>query len=676
MKKKLFAGILTAAMFLQMLGSTDLVMAEETAFPENSFSTETVTEESTQTEETLEMTDADIQTEEALGITDEGIQVENEADEPLVGSSISGAEAGIYILSLDANGFKAGLVLNSSVPKSNLEYRWLYYDETDATWNVAQDWHAGNEWIDWRPGKYGDYVIQAEVREIGTTEVVTAATGIGYHPEIKGKCQMPYTGAGGGYLIGIESYQNNDYSYEMLILDCTLLAQGKDAWIYTTGQCKTGENAFWTIWQPQYGYYWTLFRVYDAAGNIIDQDCYSFANVTGNGGTVSSQTQTTQPVSTVSKKGIQGFDNAFKSDVSVKHIVENVYLDQLVSFDPNSTYHYDYDGQTHYVTNYAEVLWQKVDAANEQGMEVTFILLMRGNAECASRGMMVAGAGATDSTRLYALNPDNQEVKALMKYMAKTFVTDHPVKHWIIGNEVNMPDAYNYTGTLDLVTNVNIAVGNYLNLYREVQATGVSGIRQYISLDHSWTDNDEGRGIAGKDFLFYFWYRMHEIDSNVEWNIAYHLYAPHMMYSSSIWSNSGLTTNDENSRFICASNLSVLTDYVKLHFGENCRIILSEQGFNYSTEGPRVQAAALAYTFYAAQYNNMVDAVVFRSYRDEGTDGPFDLGLKDSNDSPREAFTVFQYMDTKEGHNCTDSYLEVIGAPNWASIIPNYDGTW
>ena len=91
---------------------------------------------------------------------------------------------------------------------------------------------------------------------------------------------MPYTGEGGGYLIGIESYDNpnQEYTYELLVLDCTLLAEGKDAWVWTTGRCKVPETSFWAVWQPQYGYYWTLFRVYDKDGNLIDQECYPFVN--------------------------------------------------------------------------------------------------------------------------------------------------------------------------------------------------------------------------------------------------------------------------------------------------------------------------------------------------------------------------------------------------------------
>ena len=108
---------------------------------------------------------------------------------------------------------------------------------------------------------------------------VTASLGVVCHKGIKGICQMPYEG--GGFLIGIESYENpnQSYKYEMLILDCSLLAQGKDAWIYSTGKCGVAEgNALWTIWQPKYGYYWTLFRIYDENDELIDEQCFGFVN--------------------------------------------------------------------------------------------------------------------------------------------------------------------------------------------------------------------------------------------------------------------------------------------------------------------------------------------------------------------------------------------------------------
>ncbi len=194
------------------------------------------------------------------------------------GSAVPAAPAAdLYIYSLDNNGCTIGMTTNIADSK---EYRWLYYDTAAGTWGVAQDWTADNEWLNWKPEKYGDYVIQGEVRSTAdNSRSATQSTSISYHPNIKGKCQMPYEG--GGYLIGVESYDNpdNNYSYELLVLDCTKLASGDpNPWIYTSGQQKVSGNAFWTVWQPQYGYYWTLFRVYDANGNMIDQDCYSFQN--------------------------------------------------------------------------------------------------------------------------------------------------------------------------------------------------------------------------------------------------------------------------------------------------------------------------------------------------------------------------------------------------------------
>ena len=247
MKKRTITALLTA-MMITAIGAVPVYAEEVSADTETVEATETVAE------------------------------AEN-ADEALSGSAVSNETAGIYIASLDANGLTAGVVLDPSVSTSDLEFRWLAYNEDAGTWNTVQDWTVGNEWLNWKPDTYGKYVIQVEVREAGTTDSISASTGITYHPNIIGKCQMPYTGEGGGYLIGVESADNQNYSYELLVLDCTKLTAGDpNPWIYTSGQQKVSGNAFWTVWQPQYGYYWTLFRVYDANGNLIDEDCYGFEN--------------------------------------------------------------------------------------------------------------------------------------------------------------------------------------------------------------------------------------------------------------------------------------------------------------------------------------------------------------------------------------------------------------
>lgn len=188
---------------------------------------------------------------------------------------------GLYLAEHNNTGVMIGISTTTS-EQTDLEYRWLVYDIKEDIWSEVSGWTLNNEWLIWNPGKSGDFLIQGEVRVADNpSSHAEYCIGLVHHQQIKGICQMPYTGPGGGYLIGVESYDNpnQSYSYELLILDCTLLAQNKPAWTYTTGRCGVSSgNSFWTIWQPQYGYYWTLFRVYDETGNLIDEECFPFVN--------------------------------------------------------------------------------------------------------------------------------------------------------------------------------------------------------------------------------------------------------------------------------------------------------------------------------------------------------------------------------------------------------------
>lgn len=188
------------------------------------------------------------------------------------------ASNGIYEAINDREKIVAGMV-TTATPGADIEYCW-YVKSGDGARVPISDW-TDSEWLWWYPDKWGTYNVECDARIVGNEDsTVNAKASIEYHPHIKGVCQMPYEG--GGFLIGVESYDNpgQKYSYELLILDCTLLSKGEPAWIYTTGK-NTVEygNAFWAVWKPQYGYYWTLFRVFDEEGSIIDEKCYGFVNI-------------------------------------------------------------------------------------------------------------------------------------------------------------------------------------------------------------------------------------------------------------------------------------------------------------------------------------------------------------------------------------------------------------
>ncbi|MBQ7706391.1 MAG: hypothetical protein IJT72_01270 [Lachnospiraceae bacterium] len=190
----------------------------------------------------------------------------------------------IYVVSTSPS-IVAGCVTQKSDSKAELEYRWVACNVNSPNdWFEVSPWKKGSEWLNWKPETFGGYVLVCYTRVVGNEEAstVSASVGVNTNPYIKGICQMPYAdGQGPGYLIGIETYDNpnNSYRYEMLILDCTLYAQGKPAWIYSTGKCTVPGNCLWTVWRPKYGYYWTLFRIYDKNNKLIDEECFGFENI-------------------------------------------------------------------------------------------------------------------------------------------------------------------------------------------------------------------------------------------------------------------------------------------------------------------------------------------------------------------------------------------------------------
>ncbi len=193
--------------------------------------------------------------------------------EPPVDSGLTSAE--IYIWQYENGKIEGGAVVNDSAVAGELMYRWQIYDINQEQWILASDW-SKDYGIHYYPDRSGDYLVYCEVKD-SFGNYANATVGVNYRHAIQAICQMPDPN-GNGYLIGIQSFDNPGYSYEMLILDCNLYIQGKDAWIYSTGRCGATGNTLWTTWNPTPGYYWTLYRVYDVNGTLMDQQCYGFTS--------------------------------------------------------------------------------------------------------------------------------------------------------------------------------------------------------------------------------------------------------------------------------------------------------------------------------------------------------------------------------------------------------------
>ena len=186
-------------------------------------------------------------------------------------------DTGVWIFNDSAYNIQAGLV--SYVDDINkYDYQWMCYDCRNKEWIMISDWTNGVPWLNWKPTRGGDLWLYGRIKPHNSGVIVGGSCVAIHNDIISGTCQMPNPNWGGGWLIGISTYDNpnNSYRYELCVLDCNRYVNGDpNPWVYTTGKMNTGGgNTAWTIWQPQHGYYWTLFRIYDSSGNLLDEKCF------------------------------------------------------------------------------------------------------------------------------------------------------------------------------------------------------------------------------------------------------------------------------------------------------------------------------------------------------------------------------------------------------------------
>jgi hypothetical protein len=362
------------------------------------------------------------------------------------------------------------------------------------------------------------------------------------------------------------------------------------------------------------------------------------------------------------KKGLQGYTG---TELGVNHTLFNLNLNEVL----NGSTAFEYNGKTYYFK--APISTAAISSCNRRGINVSMVILLTYNSDLVYPASRDGGAHT-----YYAWNTaevDGREtLEAVLHFLAQTYGNENcHIDNWILGNEVNMPNHWNYTGSLDLSTNVNIYADEFVMLHNAVKSYSKYS-RVSISLTNSFNHNDEGRGFTSKEFLDGFAQTIGTLQSNVEWCIALHAY-PAILTDPMIW-NSSYTTNDISTPFISCANLNVFTDYVRDTYGAEHRISLSEVGFTASY-GEAVQEAGIAYSYYAAECNDMVDAIIFRAYQDAAVEVKQGLsfGLLDGSGNKRSSYEVFRNMDTVWGEGYTYNARQTIGISNWNQIVPNYD---
>ncbi len=374
-----------------------------------------------------------------------------------------------------------------------------------------------------------------------------------------------------------------------------------------------------------------------------------------------------------SKKGRQGVYNTALGD---KNYFTNFNLNTMIGTKSYHNVAYKYNGKTYYFL-YPNL--GSVAQANKDGGTVTVQVMLQYADHTKD---LILKSGRAPGANYYAFNTDQkaarEKLEAAFHFLAEYASQEgYHVDNWILGNEVNtyanMNAKWYYAGNISRDKFMKNYASTFRMLYYAVKSNNKNA-RVYICCDHTWINRENDWGT--KYFTKAFNDEIKKQNKKIKWNLAYHAYSA-VLTNADFWNDGSLAPNNDNADFVSPKNLEILTDYVKENFGKDTRIILSEQGFSCSggvgspynngrQTGEGVQAAAVAWLYYKAQFNDMIDAVIFSSGDHGGAGYQFDF-------IGRKAENVYKYMDTPKYATYTKDCLKTIGKSSWKNAVKGFN---
>jgi hypothetical protein len=372
-------------------------------------------------------------------------------------------------------------------------------------------------------------------------------------------------------------------------------------------------------------------------------------------------------------KGIQGDDY---STYGAQHTLQNFRIDKCVipadypAVKSGAVKPYYFEGENFYFSLAAQYnLFQWAKAANSQGVTTSVVFLMGWDEDGLGREYLIDEASREPGHTYYAPATSGYGEKTIRAFWS--WVMDQceaygcHIDNFILGNEVNMPNSWHYSGGCDGRTAANKYADAFYDMYSIVSSKSTTA-RCSISVDHSWNNDDEGRGVSARDFIRMFNDRLSTYSSNINWHISMHLY-PAMLYETRIWTQpEGLNPKSSDARIVDGNNLSYITSYIRDTYGEQHRIMLTEQGFT-SYCGDDNQAAALTYSYYAAMSDPMVDCFILNV---ENAGDKLDFRI--SGKLAEEIYYKIENGNEADAKWIDSVVLPIIGVDSWSQIIPNY----
>lgn len=384
-------------------------------------------------------------------------------------------------------------------------------------------------------------------------------------------------------------------------------------------------------------------------------------------------------------------------ELGVNHVIVNIPFSHILG----SGIDYTYDGRTyHFSSDVLAVYDDTIRRMSEKNMTVTAVLLNDWNSATPQLyypGVKRQPAGTANYYGFHVATEEGFEtLKAIAAFLTERYSSlQSPygrVSNWVIGNEINN-QLWNYMGPMSLEQYMEEYVRAFRVFYTAIRSTS-STSRVFFSTDYNWLHEADGRlKYNAKDVLDTF-NSMVLPGGPMDWELAYHPYSIPMV-EPEFWNDAetGLIKNDASSPVVNMINLKVLTDYLQqpqflMRSGKPRHVILSEQGFTSQSisrgETEELQAAAIAYAYYLADSNSLIDAFIMSRQVDAPSEvaascsfGLWSCDMSKPDDivptMRKQSWTVYKNIDDrKRTLETTEKYKTYIGIEKWSDVIPDF----
>lgn len=309
-------------------------------------------------------------------------------------------------------------------------------------------------------------------------------------------------------------------------------------------------------------------------------------------------------------------------DLGVKQVTYNLLLGRITN---GGGINYQYNGKTYsfnsrYVAEY-DIVAKRMNA---QGIQVTFIILNDLGADATLiHPLSRTGAAAN----YYALNAADQagveKLEAVASFLGQRYSNtgNGTVDNWIVGNEVNARNPWNFMQTND----VNQYAAEYANAFR-ILYNGLksenANAQVYVATDQQWAVASGPSYFGSRPFLVAF-NNYVKAQGNIDWRLSSHPYnVP--LYDPNNWTPTRYATHSQNSRYVTMQNIDVITDFLSTPellspSGAVRTVKLSEVGYT-SSIGEEQQAIAVTYAYLQAISNKYVDGLVISRELDDASE--------------------------------------------------------